>query len=124
MPEDQRRSYLEPHLAQWEHFLQSRPNHASICQSSLSQVASSTSPTIDPAGAPVLNVTSTFATSRKTRFFSKPQGRKGKASSPAGVPVLNATSTSATSRKKRFFIKLQGVKGRASLPAGTPTVAP
>lgn len=85
MPEDQRRSFLKPHLAQWEYFLQSRPNNASMSQSSLSQVASSTSLTSGPAGAPVSNATSTPGTSGKTRFFSKLRGIKGKASSPAGT---------------------------------------
>lgn len=59
MPEDQRRSFLEPHLAQWEYFLQSRPSNASMSQSSLLQVPSSTSSVSGATGVPVSNVTLT-----------------------------------------------------------------
>ena len=88
MLEDQRQSFLESHLAQCEHSLQSRPDNASTSQSSLSQVATSTSSTSGSAGAPVSNVTLRTATSRETRFFSKLRGIKAKAPSPAGTSSL------------------------------------
>lgn len=50
MTEDQRKVFLEPHLAQGKQFLESRPSRASASQSSISPVSSSPS---TPVGAVV-----------------------------------------------------------------------
>jgi hypothetical protein len=89
MAEDQRETFLQPHLAQGQQFLEARPSQSSLSHGSSSQATSATSLTAE-ASVPIVPP----ATVERFSFFGNLRGHKRRKKRKASMPAANPATIS------------------------------